>query len=372
MFKVQQLPVSTVEWLCFHSNDIDHEPVYQRKGHIWSTTDKALLIDSILNDYDIPKIYVADFSAVKSPLNKKRKRYAVIDGKQRLEAVQEFFEGKLKLSKDFQYAKDPSLKLSGCSVKELALLCPELVRKFYDYPMAVMAVTTDEEGKINDLFIRLNRSKPLVGAEVRNAMAGRIPPMIRKLSSHKFFKTRISFEIKRSQEKNAAAKILLLEFRGKFVDTKKSQLDAFVEASIQSPSSLAQISPKNFATTVQRCRKVLNTMTQVFREKDMLFRSQGPLTVYYWFVKEHAAQKKYIRPFLVDFDAKRQENKKRANIEPRPADLDTELLIFETLNRSPNDQASCTRRYAILKSRFEAFIKQKPIITEQIPLIKTI
>ncbi len=82
MFKVQQLPVSTVEWLCTHSDEIDHEPVYQRKGHIWTTADKALLIDSILNDYDIPKIYVADFTSLKSPLNKKKKRYAVIDGKQ--------------------------------------------------------------------------------------------------------------------------------------------------------------------------------------------------------------------------------------------------------------------------------------------------
>ena len=130
---------------------------------------KALLIDSILNDYDIPKIYVADFTSLKSPLNKKKKRYAVIDGKQRLEAVLEFFDGKLKLGKEFQYSKEPSLILAGCTVKELASKCPELVRKFYNYPMAVMGVTTDEEGKINDLFIRLNRSKPLVGAEVRKA-----------------------------------------------------------------------------------------------------------------------------------------------------------------------------------------------------------
>jgi hypothetical protein len=371
MFKVKEMPYRSVEWLCAHRNDIDYEPVYQRKGHIWSTDYKALLIDSILNDYDVPKIYVADFTSVDSPLNKKKRRYAVIDGKQRLEAVMEFFDGKLKLSDDFQYAKDPSLELGGKTVKEMASLCPPLVRKFYDYQLAVMGVTTDEEGKINDLFIRLNRSKPLVGAEVRNAMLGRVPPLIRKLVGHKFFKTRIAFELSRMQDRNAAAKVLLLEFRGKFVDTKKSQLDAFVEVGKQSrpspaqislrnldPTILAQISPKNFDTTVQRCRKVLNDMVHVFKERDPLLRSQGPLTVYYWFVKEHAAQKKVIRKFLAEFDAARQENKKRSSLQPQPPDLDAELLIFETLNRSPNDQASCARRYAILKSRFEAFLKR--------------
>jgi hypothetical protein len=372
MFRVKELPIRSVEWLCTHRNDIDHEPVYQRKGHIWSTADKALLIDSILNDYDIPKIYVADFTSVRSPLNDKKKRYAVIDGKQRLEAVMEFFDGKLKLDSGFQYAKDASLELGGRTIKELSLLCPELVRKFYNYQLAVMGVTTDEEGKINDLFIRLNRSKPLVGAEIRNAMLGKVPPLIRELSSHKFFKSRIAFKSNRMQDQNAAAKILLLEFRGKFVDTKKSQLDAFVEDGIQSQSSLSQISAKNFRTTVQRCRSVLNNMVLVFKEHDPLFRSQGPLTVYYWFVKEHAAQKKFIRKFLIEFEAIRQANRKRASEQPPPNDLDTELLSFDFLNRSPNDQASCVRRYAILESRFEAFLKQKPIVAEQIPLIEKI
>ncbi len=370
MFRVKELPIRSVQWLCTHRNDIDHEPVYQRKGHIWSMADKALLIDSILNDYDIPKIYVADFTSVRSPLNKRKKRYAVIDGKQRLEAVMEFFDGNLKLASDFQYAKDLTLALGGHTINQLKQSYPQLVKKFFDYELAVMGVTTDEEGKINDLFIRLNRSKPLVGAEIRNAMPGKVPPLIRTLSNHKFFKTRIAFESNRMQDQNAAAKILFLEFRGKFVDTKKSQLDAFVTDDIQSQSNLSQIRPQNLRTTVQRCRRVLNNMVSVFKESDPLFRSQGPLTVYYWFVKEHAAQKKFIRKFLVEFEALRQANRKRAGAQPPPNDLDSELLSFDFLNRSPNDQASCIRRYAILESRFDAFLKQKPVIAEQIPLIE--
>ena len=339
-----------MEWLCTHRDDIDHEPVYQRKGHIWSPADKALLIDSILNDYDIPKMYVADFTSSKSnSLNKKRRRYAVIDGKQRLEAVMEFFDGKLKLKSDFTYVQRPSWELGGATAKDLATRYPALLRKFYDYELAVMGVVTDEEGKINDLFIRLNRSKPLVGAEVRNAMLGQVPPMIREVAEHPFFRTRIGFETTRMQERNAAAKLLLVEFRGKFVDTKKSQLDGFVDDGIRSQL-------RNFDTTVQRCRRVLNDMAHVFKERDPLLKSQGPLTVYYWFVKEHRQHRARIRDFLLQFDTLRQINRQRASEQPPPSNLDSELLSYDFLNRSPNDQASCIRRYAILEARFESYL----------------
>jgi uncharacterized protein with ParB-like and HNH nuclease domain len=59
------------------------DPPYQRRGRLWSLTDKAYLIDSILNGYDIPKFYVADFTWGKSALNRRKLPYAIIDGKQR-------------------------------------------------------------------------------------------------------------------------------------------------------------------------------------------------------------------------------------------------------------------------------------------------
>ncbi len=33
------------------------DPVYQRQGEIWSLEKRQLLIDSIINRYDIPKLY---------------------------------------------------------------------------------------------------------------------------------------------------------------------------------------------------------------------------------------------------------------------------------------------------------------------------
>src|SRR5437867_1039169 len=161
MFKVVELPIRSIAWLCRNRGKIDPSPIYQRPGHVWPDKDKALLIDSILNEYDVPKIYLADFTRFRSPLNTKNKEYAVIDGKQRLEAVWDFYSGKLKLNDDFQYAKDPSIRLSGLKLDDLKLRAPHLVRRFLNHNLAVMGVITDEEGKINEMFIRLNRSKPL-------------------------------------------------------------------------------------------------------------------------------------------------------------------------------------------------------------------
>jgi hypothetical protein len=352
VFKVKELSERSVEWLWKNRDQIDENPVYQRRGKVWTEKDKAFLIDSILNDYDVPKMYLADFTSVKNPLNQRKKRYAVIDGKQRLEAVTEFFKGELPLNKKFIYEADPSLPLGGLKYNDLALKYPEVAQKFRAYRLAIMGVTTEEEKKISDLFIRLNRSKPLVGAEIRNAMLGIVPPLIRRLAGDKFFKTRIAFETGRLQDQNAAAKVLLLEFRGQFVDTKKAQLDGFVQEFIQEGIGTG----KTFKSTTRSCRRVLKDMTQVFIERDTLLRSQGPLTIYYWLVKKHAARKKKIRQFLVDFEFRRRDNRRRASTQPPTGIIDGELLTFDFMSRSPNDQASCMRRYAILESRFEAFL----------------
>ena len=92
-----------------------------------------------------------------------------------------------------------------------------------------MRVITDDKSKINELFVRLNRSKPLTGAEIRNAMTGPVPEIIRVLVMRDMFKSCIRFPVKRGQDKNAAAKLLLFEHAEKMTETKRRNLDLFTE-----------------------------------------------------------------------------------------------------------------------------------------------
>lgn len=55
-------------------NQINTNPDYQRPS-VWTKNQKQLLMDSILHDYDIPKIYLHEVE---------KEKYDVVDGQQRI------------------------------------------------------------------------------------------------------------------------------------------------------------------------------------------------------------------------------------------------------------------------------------------------
>ncbi len=71
MFQILKLEPKPLIWWASQRTKIDMKPDYQREGRLWSRADKAYLIDSILNGYDIPKIYMADFTVGVAKLNRK-------------------------------------------------------------------------------------------------------------------------------------------------------------------------------------------------------------------------------------------------------------------------------------------------------------
>jgi hypothetical protein len=326
--------------------DWSNHPLYQRRGQLWSERDRAFLIDSILNGYDVPKIYVADFSFGPTHLNLANRQYAVIDGKQRLGAIFDFFENRLRLADDFEWAVNPGLNLAGLTYNDLLQNHPKAARRFANFSLSVMRVITDDEAKINELFVRLNRSKPLTGAEIRNAMGGVVPGLIRDLCAHSFFSSRIRFSTNRRQDYNAAAKLLLLEFRGTPVGTQKPNLDRFVQEGVK-----AEAGTEDFARAAQRCKQVLGRMANIFGQSDPLLSSAGPLTVYYWFVRSiPASRDREVREFLLRFGKERAENRARAR---RGNQVDPELALYEQLDRSVDNQGSIERRFEILRRRFQ-------------------
>jgi len=122
------------------------------------------------------------------------------------------------------------------------------------------------------MFIRLNKSKPLTGAELRNAMKGVVPKLTRQIINLPFFKDRVSFNTNRGQDSNVATKLLLIEFRGKFVDTKKIHLDKLVDDAVAAEAS-------NLDTSFNNIELVLEYMNDSFINKDMLLASSGLVPV---------------------------------------------------------------------------------------------
>lgn len=222
-FHIRTMDPKPLTWWRSRKNKIDMSPPYQRRGRLWSKTDKAYLIDSIINGFDIPKLYMADFTVGEnSKLNKNKLPYAIIDGKQRLEAIFDFFNNEVVLNEDFVLIANTKLKLGGLSYKDLVSNYYEVAELIDTYALTVMSVHASSEAPINELFVRLNRNKPLTGAEIRNAMTGPAPEIIRNITNHDFFSNNISFSVKRGADLNLAAKILSFEYEGKPVDTKNA------------------------------------------------------------------------------------------------------------------------------------------------------
>jgi hypothetical protein len=343
MFTIRSFESRTISWWYDQKDDIDFSPSYQRKGRLWSKDDKSYLIDSILNGFDMPKIYLADFTFFNSKLNENRKPYAVVDGKQRFEAMFDFFDGHLTLDKNFIFNEEPTINLGGLSFKDLKITHPKIASKFENFNLSIISIITDKESLINEMFIRLNKSKPLTGAELRNAMNGEVPERTREIINHHFFKDRVKFNTNRGQDSNVASKLLLIEFRGKFVDTGKGQLDKLVEDAIDAESS-------NLNSTYLSVIHVLNNMDNSFISKDPLLSSSGLIPVYYWFYKTYADSHQDIRNFLVQFEQMRKSNRSR-NLK------DKEYTSYDILTRSVNSQTNLQGLYNILEEKWKVWLK---------------
>jgi len=338
MFKVQNHASRTLSWWYKQRSKIDFEPEYQRKGNLWSDKDKAFLIDSIINEYDLPKVYLADFTVLNTILNAKNMSYAVIDGRQRLESIIDFYEDKIKLNSDFILYSNPKIKIGGMTYSQIRSIHPDISEIFEEFNLDVMSVISDEESKVKDLFVRLNKSKPLTGAELRNAMKGVIPDLIRALADKKFFKESVKFSKSRGQDYNAASKILLIEYSKNFTDTKKKNLDKFVSLSNNSDEL------ELVYQAAYRVEEVLDKMHSIFKTGDPLLSSSGLIPVYYELSKLNFDPGE-LHEFFNCFDLYVKDN----------SNNNETVNQFKQSVRSINDQGGLSKAYSIMLSSIKHY-----------------
>lgn len=124
--------------LVYHPG-VDFDIEYQRE-HVWSLDDKIALIDSIFNNIDIGK-----FVFVQRDFSVEDKLYEIIDGKQRLTALCEFYEDRFKY-KGYLYSE-----LSGRDK-----------RTFDNHGVVIGYLENPSKKAILESFIKLNTcGKPM-------------------------------------------------------------------------------------------------------------------------------------------------------------------------------------------------------------------
>lgn len=152
-------------------------PHYQRRSR-WSTIQKSLLIESFLLNIPIPPIflYEKDFHS-----------YEVVDGRQRLEAIQDFFSDSFRLKKLSYYSHLNGRKFSELSTEDQRLL---MRRSISATILMAESQGFDEIDVRMLLFDRLNTGGVKLNAqELRNAIfAGQFNDLLDKLSSNPIFR----------------------------------------------------------------------------------------------------------------------------------------------------------------------------------------
>lgn len=160
--KVDQLSWTTKK-IVEMKERIELTPVWQR-GPAWKLPRQVLLLDSILREMDIPKIYLRK-------LHHGMFTHDAVDGQQRLRAIWMFHADEIQLHHPMPL---PPIENEVVHGKKFSQLSSKLQDRFEGFKISIGEITSSKTDEIRNLFARLQMGVSLNPAELRNAMDGPI------------------------------------------------------------------------------------------------------------------------------------------------------------------------------------------------------
>ena len=128
---------------------------YQRSSGIWPVGPSSYFIDTILESYPFPKIYMYEYLET----TKQRIRKEIVDGQQRIGTIQRFFNNEFRLVGDGSHRGNRFMDLDE-----------ELQNEFLQYSVAVDVIRNAKRSEILQMFRRMNAyTLPLNAAEKRHS-----------------------------------------------------------------------------------------------------------------------------------------------------------------------------------------------------------
>lgn len=172
----------------------------QRESGQWDKSQKSLLIDSVINGFFLPEIYIiregtTDFSPM-----------SVLDGKQRLTTLYEFANDGFALSGDiddvtivdisYDENKNPIKEEKTYSIakKKFSGLDTEIQKIFNKYKLEVKLLAGFSDEQIEDQFYRLNNGCTFTKSQKANVKLGtELAGKIKEIEECDFFQNRAVF-----------------------------------------------------------------------------------------------------------------------------------------------------------------------------------
>jgi hypothetical protein len=308
-------------------SSIDADVPYQRESFVWSTEQQQLFIDSLLNGYDVPKIYLHDLRG-----EHPTKVYAIVDGKQRLTTIWRFLRDELPLAPDFRVAEAnlPDLPhgvrhpVAGDVFSQLDRAWQRVLKGTY---LSVVLIRKASPDDIEELFSRLNNGEPLNAAERRNAFGGDMASLVREIAGEPFFTDWLPWSNERLQHIDLSAKVLrIIESRlagdASVPDLRAPALDAFVRRG-------RRLQVDQRARLVALAGSTLSMLTRAFEKRDQLLRSHEAVPLFVlWMTEGIAIPPTSMRATLEQFELSR-----RRDLDRPASDRTPELVEFTLLSQ---------------------------------------
>ena len=315
--------------------NIDTKPDYQRPA-VWGKAQQQLLIDTILRNYDIPKIYWRQISS------RPEEKYEVVDGQQRIRAVWGFMEGKFILPKNTTEIEGE--EVAGLGYENL----PSKVRRRFDtYALDIVVLSEVEQEEVQEMFLRLQNGTSLRAQEKRNAYPGKMRDFVKNLAKNPFFDS-VRFSNHRFAHDHVAAQLLRLAIAEEPVGIKNTDLNRMYKEHSDLDDRSAP---------AKRVRRVLLVLHEVFPEKTPELERYNVVALYCLIseiLENHviAEIQGNLKEWFLDFEKRRREE------EEKPEDqASAEWLAYKDKVSHSNDAADSIRHRVdfMLKDIFVRF-----------------
>jgi hypothetical protein len=256
---------------------IDLDADYQREK-IWSRTNQLELLDSIVKNIDVPKIYLARIQG------NENFDFECIDGKQRMTTLLSFFKP--------EPDENPlTVRIAGenFTYKRLSKELPPLAEKIEKFELTfVIYQNIDDEEFLREIFRRLQLGVRLNTGELLKTYTGTMRDFVYKeMGSNAPFLRNTRLSEKRFSRQFTLAQISINSFSrnetGEFVRTRLDDLTDFFNEN-------HNLNSKN--ENLRRIRIVLGLMDKHFGNKAQSISSRAVAVSAYLFVEELYLRKK--------------------------------------------------------------------------------
>jgi Protein of unknown function DUF262 len=327
-------------------------PDYQREQKLWSTSKKALLIDSIVRDFDIPKLYF-------NQPEKGKDDFEVVDGQQRIWAIWDFFNDEY------------SVQLNGDELKFSQLDKPKyktIKDTIQKYNLQVTVFEEANEDYLRELFVRLQWGLLLVTGEKLHAASGEMKSFVFDRLAKRNFIQELGLPKTRTRyaRETLCAQICINSFTraqpdSSFARTRYEDLLDFFKAYAH-PTGRDRVF---FAHQTKKITTVVDELWQALGEDTKELSNRSYLLSVYLLFEELAGKdgkvtdkvKKEFGEFVTTFWRQlKDEAKKGFNR------TDEELYRFQTyLSSAPGERYQIEKRHNALKDYYAYYKKNRKI-----------